>query len=388
MAKPPYTPARLVNGTKPVSSRWYVVFHVWDAQKEMLVRKRDYSVNKLKTKGERLTYAKQVINELNAALADGKHVNIREKKKQEAQTAVISDKDFTVEAAFAYILPIIKQSKRPETYNSYNSVSGLFTRFSELVGWDQWKIRTLDRSDIIAWLDHLQVTDKIANTTRNNYKSFISGIFTMMVERGILKLNPALGIKELAEDDGGNIAYTPEQIEVLKKAIQANEPRLWLFISFMLYGFIRPAEIGRIQVKMINLDENVIFLPGSITKNRKPRHVKISAAWKKYFLDLNLPRHSGNEYVFGYNLETGVRKIQKNYPNKVHHDIARPLGFGPEYTLYSWKHTGVVIHYKAGIDVKTLQAQIGHQSLHETDIYLKSLNLYKNSEFEDKSPVI
>jgi len=393
MPKPPYNPARLVNEDKPITVRWYIVFWAWNSQVNELQRKRLYEVNKFKTKAERLAFAKKEIKAINALLASGMHINPKEKKKQEIKKAA-NNPDYTIDEAFRYILKIVKSTKRPETFRSYNSVGGLFLRYCEDAGWIDWKIRSLDKTDIITWLDQVKINLKggeekdISNKTRNNYKSFISAIFAMMVERNILERNPAFGIKQVDADDGGNIAYTPAQIDTLKNAIQAKKKRLWLFITFMLYGFIRPGEIGRLQVKMIDIDKNTIFLPGTITKNRKPRHVKISGAFKKYVLELKLQEHAANCFVFGFNLETCTRQIQKNYANKLHHDIARPLGFGEEYTLYSWKHTGVVIHYKAGIDIKTLQAQIGHQSLEETDIYLKSLNLYENTEIEDKSPVI
>lgn len=384
MPKPPYEPARLVNGDKPLTTRWYIVFRAWDANKECLVRKRDYSINQIKTLGARREAARKKIAKINLLLDAGYHVDPKEKKKQDVKISVNNTGDFTITQAFNYILPIIKQTKRDGTHNSYNSVSGLFLAFCEAAGWDQWKIKTLTRTDIITWLDHT----KVSNTTRNNYKSFISGIFTMMAERGILEVNPALGIKSLAEDLGGNTAYTLDQIEKLKEAIQDKQPRLWLFVTFLLYGFIRPAEIGRLRVKMIDLKKNEIFLPGNITKNRKPRYVKISKPFRTYIDQLNLPAQSLNDFVFGYNLQTCSQHIQKNYASMTHTEIARKLKFGKEYTLYSWKHTGVVLHYKAGIDIKTLQAQIGHQSLQETDIYLKSLNLYTNTEIEDKSPVI
>jgi len=48
---------------------------------------------------------------------------------------------------------------------------------------------------------------------------------------------------------------------------------------------------------------------------------------------------------------------------------------GSDYTLYSWKHSGVVAAYNAGVDIKTIQSQCRHQSLEQTDIYLKSLGL-------------
>ncbi|MGZ3983418.1 MAG: tyrosine-type recombinase/integrase [Mucilaginibacter sp.] len=394
---PPYEPARLVNGNQPITKRWYIVFYAWDAQQEKLVRKRDYEVNKQKTVLARRAWAKKRIDAINALLKDGNHINAKEKKRQELQVNLTQYRDFTIEQAFRFILPIIKQQKRAQTFTSYSSISGLFLSFCKLAGWDQWKIKTLEQSDIIAFLDYVQVEGtkeigkkkkdtKVSNTTRNNYKTALSAIFTLLVDRKALDKNVALGIKELREDVEGNVAYTPEQIAILKPAIQDAQPRLWLFITFMLYGFARPAEIGRIQVKMIDLNKNEINLPGSITKNHKPKRIRISKHFRAYIDQLNLGNYKANDFVFGYNLQTGTIPLQKNLPGNLHRGIIRPLGFGAEYSLYPWKHTGIINHYKAGVDIKTLQEQIGHQSLEETDIYLRSLNLYKNTEIEDKSP--
>ena len=209
-----------------------------------------------------------------------------------------------------------------------------------------------------------------------------------MVERDIIPHNPAVGIREEPEEIGGNTAYVPEQVATLKTAITEENYRLWLFIQFIFYGFIRPGEIGRIRIKFVNLESGKIFLPGNITKNRKPRHVQLSPAFKKYILEMNLGAYDPEHFVFGHNLVTGPMQLQKNYASALHTKIARKLKFGLEYTLYSWKHTGVIMHYLAGIDIKTLQNQLGHWSLQETDTYLKSLGVFDNQEFELKSPSI
>ena len=51
------------------------------------------------------------------------------------------------------------------------------------------------------------------------------------------------------------------------------------------------------------------------------------------------------------------------------------LELNTDYTLYSWKHSGVVAAYNAGVDIKTIQNQCRHHSLEQTDVYLKSLGL-------------
>lgn len=55
--------------------------------------------------------------------------------------------------------------------------------------------------------------------------------------------------------------------------------------------------------------------------------------------------------------------------------LIKDLNLSNDYTLYSWKHSGVVAAYNAGVDIKTIQNHCRHQSLEQTDIYLKSLGL-------------
>jgi integrase len=397
MPLPPYTKAHLVNAHKPVTERWYIVFWAWNALTGKKVRKRCYLVNNQKTKATRLAFAAKRIAAINDLLEGGYHFNPKKKKSQQVALYTEKSRVYTISEAFKFILPVIKNSKRGATHNSYNSIANLFQQFCEDAGWIDWKIDTLEKTDIISFLDYIQaprvdadnkMIKGVSNTTRNKYKDYLGAIFTLLIERGKMKTNVAHGIKKLREDEGGNTAYLPEQIEVLKEAITAKNNRLWLFITFMLYGFIRPAEIGRLKVKMIDLNGNMIRMPGSITKNGYDRNVRISQHFKAYLAELDLPKYSPEHYVFGYNLVTGPKPVQKNQANLMHNRIARALGFGGEYTLYSWKHTGVVLHYRKGIDIKTLQAQIGHRSIQETDTYLKSLGLYENTEIEDKSPAI
>ncbi|MBC8051866.1 MAG: site-specific integrase [Sphingobacteriaceae bacterium] len=384
----PFKEARLVNSDKPLTARWYIVFWVWDALQNKLIRKRDYQVNSYKTKAERLAWAKTACRELNKALLDGKHINTKKHKEEKNEALVISfRKDYTVFQAFEAIKPIIKATKRIDTYNSYSSVANLFVKFCISQKWDTWHISALQTEDIISFLDYSQ-TNGIGNTTRNKYLGFIKAMLSAMKDRRMISENPALGIKEEPEDIGKNIAYNDDQIKALKEAILVNNPRLWLFIQFMYYGFIRPAEIGKMQVYMIEVKNGQIVLPAHICKNRKTRYVRIADNFQKAIDELNLHLYRPSDYVFGKNLVSGQIKIQKNYASALHSKFVTSLKLGPDYTFYSWKHTGVVKHYRAGIDIKSIQQQVGHSSLEETNKYLKSLGLLADKSAFDKSPGI
>jgi integrase len=210
---------------------------------------------------------KKHIKIINSLLEDGAHINVRVKPIQDVSLFTQQDRNYTITEAFSFIMPLVKAGKREDTYSQYFSIQRMFIDFCKLAGWDEWKIRTLKQQDIAGWLDFLQVDRKISNLTRNNYLGFISGMFTLMVDRHILTTNPALGIKQAKVDEnGGNIAYTPDDIAKLKEAILATNPRLWLYVTFLLYGFMRPKEIGRLRVNMIDLEGNYIHLPGASAK--------------------------------------------------------------------------------------------------------------------------
>jgi integrase len=384
--KPPYKAARLVNGDKPLTVRWYIMFWAWDGKKKRLVRKRFYEINKFSTAKERIAYAAKEIKAINTSLKEGGMLNPA--APAEKKRSINLKQDFTVKQAFDFVITHVKASKRPATFNTYSSCANLFVQWWVGVYGHQHKITFLHKQHIIEYLDFVQTDRSLNNCTRNQYLSHTRSMLGLMVERGIIEHNPASGVKEEPEDVGGNTAYLPGQISMLKEAISAENYRLWLFVQFIFYGFIRPAEIGRLRVKYISLDTDKIYLPGSITKNRKARHVIISPPFKKYILEMGLENWRPDDYVFGHNLQTGPYPLQKNFAGQTHYDIVKALKLGPGYTLYSWKHTGVIMHYRAGIDIKTLQAQLGHWSLQETDKYMKSLGLFENKEFELKSPII
>jgi hypothetical protein len=135
MPTPPYTPAHLVNDTKPVTDRWYIVFWAWNALENKKIRKRCYKVNLLKTRTERLTYAKKRIAAINALLEGEYHFNPKKAKQENVALYADRARDYTINEAFKYISPIIKNSKRIDTYNSYQSLSNLFLAFCEDAGW-------------------------------------------------------------------------------------------------------------------------------------------------------------------------------------------------------------------------------------------------------------
>jgi Phage integrase family. len=130
-----------------------------------------------------------------------------------------------------------------------------------------------------------------------------------------------------------------------------------------------------LEFNYLKLKERKIFIPKHISKNGKDGFVSIP---ERFYNDLRNLKFIDNEGEYVFHSQDKLKPISKNMMGERYRKLIKGLKLGNDYTLYSWKHSGVVTAYKAGIDIKTIQSQCRHQSLEQTDIYLKSLGLSVN----------
>lgn len=377
---PPYKNARLVI-PKNKEQRWYIVFYVWDATTGKLKRIRNYGVNKYKTVKEKKEFASLFIKKLNEKLRNGLHYNPSKTNKQkQKRTGFLSIKDAIQQA-------VQHKSERfgKRTKEAYKTVGNVFITWCEEKGLSDINITTFSEKDSIKFFDYL-ITRKITNKTYNNYIQFLKSLFNVLIERQCLETNPIQVKKLKTVDIGKNIAFMEEQIEQLKKELEASEPYLLFFCQFMFYSLMRPTEIRQIRLKHILLKEGKIHIPAENSKSKKAAYIQIHQELATQLKAANLSEFDNECHLFSSHERPSKKMLSKNFMTNKHRDILNKLGFGKEYTLYSWKHTAVIQAYKAGIKVKDIQFQLRHSSLEITDVYLKSLGLEENKEFIDKMP--
>jgi hypothetical protein len=64
------------------------------------------------------------------------------------------------------------------------------------------------------------------------------------------------------------------------------------------------------------------------------------------------------------------------------------LKINGNYAFYSWKHTGVVQAVRNGVNMKTLQLQLRHNSLDMVNEYLKNLGIMDDMDTDKKLPTL
>jgi len=137
------------------------------------------------------------------------------------------------------------------------------------------------------------------------------------------------------------------------------------------------------------MDTYTIYIPGPKSKNGKDGYLRVPSRLYDELAAMDLGTRNPEDYLFGNYSRTKntgstvhVKKEHRTRITDLFTEVFKKLNI-TNRNLYSFKHTGVVAAYKAGIKVKAIQQQLRHASLLETDNYLRGLGLYSNAEYED-----
>lgn len=241
------------------------------------------------------------------------------------------------------------------------------------------EIQNFDKNFAFEFFDF--ISEK-SNVYKNQHLIFLKNLFNEILNRNLIEKNPFEKIKKFPTTQKNlRLHYSDEQILKIKTEILTQEPRLWLFIQFIFYCYLRPNEVFQLQIKHIDFDNSQIFVPNYISKNKKDDWVQIP---RQFLPELTfLKRYSPESFILNLSdaPKYSLRKFRFLYRN-----ILNSLNFSQNYSLYSWKDTGVIKAFLSGKTTSfayAIQRQCRHHSLEMTIKYLKSLGLVKNQEFTE-----
>ncbi len=239
----------------------------------------------------------------------------------------------------------------------------------------------ISKTDILNFLDNI----KGNATTYNNYLTFLKAVFNVMLQREMICKNPCEGIKKQRARETKSVAFTPEHTKILAQACKEYDTELYVFCMCIFYTFIRPLELRRLKVGQIDLEKQKIYIDGTQSKNKKSEYVVIPDVLKNIFLETKFLERNPNDFLFSDNKNL---HYSRNKYSEAFAKICRALDMPKNYSLYCWKHTGVVAYYNAGAKIKFIQMQCRHSSLDETNKYLKDLGLFENDNIFENAPEI
>lgn len=366
--------ARLVVPNKEANDqRWYIIYYVYDAQQNKVIRKRDFSCNDVKDLKKRLTWSNSFIKAINGKLEQGFHLDAEKSAKIDLEKRSKGKKFISIDEATKLALAS-KKRLRPKTYKNYKDY---------LTGW----LKEQDKNLHINSVTHKSLKPFVASLmgrvgprTFNNYIQHISTLFAHLVQEEIIDENPWVKIVKLDNGTGKNIAYQKDQQKKIMQYLETHFPQMKLYCETMYYTLARPNELSHLKIKHFEQYRlKHLFIPAAISKNNTDRHVALpDPIYQKL---KHLKKLDPELYIFGKGIMPGKEYMDPRFVSDAYRNrVIKPLKISSDYTLYSWKHTGVVNNYLGGLSPASLRMQIGHNDTGSFEKYLKSLGLFENKE--------
>jgi integrase len=362
----PYELASLNDAKGDLSKRWCIKFYVYSAPANKTIRKQVWIPAKFKTKSARYAHAKLLINQINSLLVQGYHIG-ESKPKLKPKTRSL----LTWIEAFDWVYEHRKPNLRIRSVQSLELIKRELGQFLEERNSFNLPLVMVDHQICDDFMQGLRQKRGFGNTTFNNYLNYFKTNFNYLVKQQRLEASPAKNIQPLKQEEPQKYSFTPEARTKLLEGYEEHHPPLKIFAQYIYYTFIRPAELRRLRVS--NVHERTISIPGHASKNRKSEHVMITPAMERMLRELKIRDFPPHFYLVGLDGLPSEKQVYVNYFTKNHLIIRELLGLLPEYTLYCWKHTGVVDTYLATLDIEFVSRQCRHGSLDMTKRYLRGL---------------
>ena len=357
-----------------LSKRWYVYYSFRDPDTGKLVRQDNIyiGVNEHKNLRERSKALKMLQASVLEVLENGFNpYTYTPALPPERKTAR------TISQAIDFALTIAKKTYAETSYPDFKSRVKQFQQY--LINTGHENILTAELSDLVV-IDYLnRVLARSSARNRNNTRTALSSMFTILKDNRLLKTNIVESINIMASRPEKNRAFTPEQEEKILDTISSRYPYLYLFIGFISINLLRPIEICRLHIEDISIKNRQLQVKA---KNQALKTKIIPELLLREIPDLS--HYNKNDFLF---TPTGPGKWEvgevnrRNYFSALFKKIKDELELGSEYGLYSFRHTYIMKLYRelrksySPFEAKSnLMLMTGHSSMKALEAYLREID--------------
>lgn len=357
-----YTPPQLYTGKE-----WYIGFMAFDPVLNAMHRKK-IKLNKIESITVRRKYAIDLIKRLNGKLQNGWNPWIESENRNSCVTLKeVMDKYRT------HIAKMLKDGLYREcTYTTYTS----YLRVVE-----DWNVNEnpnpityiyqFDKVFCDRFLEDMYVGRDNTATTRDNYLSFLQTFSKWCLQKSYFKNNPTDGISGFGVRSKQKLrtVIAEQDMQRLLEYLQEKNKYYLLACYILHYCFIRPKELSMLRLSNFSLKRQTVFVPDTVSKNRKDGTITLPAKVIKLMLDLDVFNYPNDYYLFSDKFMPGaVRKDEKQFRDYWGRYLRKDLKFPDKYKFYSLKDTGITNMLRR-YDSLTVRDQARHSSILMTDIY-------------------
>lgn len=413
LEKKNYSTPKIYNANGDLTKRWYVYFSYRNPSTGKLERSKNIygKTNTFKTKEDRIsvltTYRKKLLQLLkkgynpyadNSELFKNTHSASTDKTSESSISSEPSIKpsstdellppSMQIKEALDFGLSLKEKLVNPTTKRSYQSKVKLFLKWLSESHPEIKTVVQLNKQLMTSFLN--SVLTKTSARNRNNFRTELGSVFQVLEDNEIIKENIIKKIPVLKAIPKRNKPYTKEVQKEIFNHLEQNDEILLLFIKFVSFGFMRPIEVCRIQIKDIDLNNKTVKFKA---KNSGFKTKLLPQLLWEELPDLTtLDKESllfTPEQIGGFwDAEEGNRR--DHFTKRFKKVVKDHFGLGADYGVYSFRHTYTVKVYRqfrktyAPFEAKTrLMLITGHTSMTALEKYLRDIDAELPGDYSD-----
>ena len=284
---------------------------------------------------------------------------------------------YTAESALDFALDLKKSSVKETSYRDYKNRLSQFKKYLAKKGLGTTTIGDIDKSIVNGFLNN--ILRKSSPRNRNNTRTVLSAIFTVLEDNDLIGRNFIRNIKNIKTSPERNKTYTLEKVNDIYEFLEAKDPNLLFFVKFVSYNFLRPIEVCRLQVKDVDLKNKKL----QVRAKNKPVKVKIIPdilITELLKLDLTNP-HAFLFTPYGVGEWDAKEESRRGYFTSKYSKAKKKLNLTKDYTIYSFRHTFITKLYRE-LRAKYSQSETydklmlitGHSTLKALTQYLRDID--------------
>lgn len=227
-------------------------------------------------------------------------------------------------------------------------------------------------------------TKNVSKKTVARKAASLRSFYTFMVAHEGLEQNPMELIDPIKQEQCIPRAVSPEEVDILLNAV---DPTTFLglrdrcILELFYSSALRLSEVEGLNWADISLEERLVLVKG---KGNKSRIVPITERVKQWLLQYkNHPQNRLQNPLIVF-INKNYERISSRSIDRLFKEYVKKAGLSPQITPHVLRHSIATHWLDRGMDLKSIQEILGHESLGTTQIYTKvsktkKLNVYQKT---------
>lgn len=372
-----------------LEARWHIYFSFRNPETGKLERQPNIYLNfaEFNSVRARRKAVRIAIGNLEEILKNGFNpFDEKSEEKVKVKNSKVIALNKTVPEAIAACLVIAEKTLAETSWPDHKSRVTQFEKYLIEEGFEDTPISQVDIVTVVDFLN--DILERSSARNRNNTRTVLSSLYTTLKANFMVPANFIAEINVLSSNPEKNKTFTNEQEEEILNLLEIRDPLLGILVKFICINFLRPIEAIRLTVGDISIKDRQL----RIRAKNQPVKIKIIPELMLNALP-DLTKYNRNDYLFtpeGIGPSNTKEINRRNFWSDRFKKIKDKLDLGPEYGMYSFRHTYITKIYRflrkdfPPFEAKTrLMLITGHTSMKALDLYLRDVDAELPEDYSD-----